>query len=230
MIGSKKTRAEYRRVRKLLQERSRRLKAAGFGALDVGDRLSDIKSARQLRNALARLQRLAAREETTVKGAREAEAQRKREAYIREYNQRVRELTRRANQRERERRAASSKWRDAKTQNFVEGVRDWLPSDMQDAINPGNVQDWLDYIHFLNSAKEDYTIYKFRDEVRRMAYQMRKGATVKEVLTDMQEYLADREIEIEAALSALDREPSTEGEFGPLYEAALQFFDVEARR
>ena len=230
MIGSEKTRAEYRRVRKLLQERSRRLKATGFGALDVGERLSDIKTARQLRNALARLKRLAAREETTVKGARAAAAQRQREAYIREYNQRVRELTRRANQRERERRAVNAKWRDAKTQNFVEGVRDWLPADMQDAINPGNVQDWLDYIHFLNSAREDHSIYKFRDEVRRMAYQMREGATVKDVLTDMQEYLADRESEIEAAISALEREPSSEGELGPLYEAAMEFFDNEARR
>lgn len=229
MIGSEKTRAEYRRVRKLLQERSRRLKDAGFGALDTGERLSDIKTARQLRNALARLQRLAAREETTVKGARQAEAQRQRDAYIREYNRRVRELTRRANQRERERRAYNAKWRDAKTQNFVEGVRDWLPSDMQDAINKGNFQDWMDYIHFLNSAKEDYSIYKFRDEVRRMAYQMRKGATVKEVLADMQDYLAEREHAIEAALSALDREPSTEGELGPLYEAAMEFFDNEAR-
>lgn len=230
MIGSEKTRAEYRRVRKLLQDRSRRLKAAGFGALDVGDRLTDIKTSRELRNVLARLQRLAAREETTVKGARSAEAKRQRDAYIREYNQRVRELTRRANQRERERRAAGAKWRDAKTQNFVEGVRDWLPSDMQDAINPGNVQDWLDYIHFLNSAKEDHSIYKFRDEVRRMAYQMREGATVKDVLADMEDYLTDRESEIEAALSALDREPSTEGELGPLYEAAMEFFDIEARR
>lgn len=230
MIGSEKTRAEYRRVRKLLQERSRRLKAAGFGALDVGDRLSDIKTSRQIRNALARLKRLAAREETTVTGARAAAAKRQRESYIREYNQRVRELTRRANQRELERRAANAKWREAKTQNFVEGVRDWLPSDMQDAINPGNVQDWLDYIHFLNSAKEDYSIYKFRDEVQRMAYQMREGATVMDVLADMQEYLADRESEIEAALSALDREPSTEGELGPLYEAAMEFFDIEAQR
>lgn len=230
MIGSEKTRAEYRRVRKLLQERSRRLKAAGFGALDVGDRLSDIKSSRQLRNSLARLNRLAAREETTVKGARAAKAKRQRDAYIREYNQRVRELTRRANQRERNRRAAISRWRDVKTQNFVEGVRDWLPSDMQDAINPGNVQDWLDYIHFLNSAREDHSIYKFRDEVRRMAYQMREGATVKDVLADMYDYLADRESEIEAALSALEREPSTEGELGPLYEAAMDFFDIEAQR
>lgn len=230
MIGSEKTRAEYRRVRTLLQGRSSRLKAAGFGALDVGDRLSDIKTSRQLRNALARLKRLAAREDTTLKGARAAAAQKQREAYIREHNQRVRELTRRANQRERERRAGNEKWRDARTQNFVAGVRDWLPPDMQNAINRENFQDWMDYIHFLNSIKEDYSIYKFRDEVRRMANQMREGATVKDVLADMQDYLADREMEIEAALSALDREPSTEGELGPLYEAAMEFFDKESRR
>ena len=53
---------------------------------------------------------------------------------------------------------------------------------------------------------------------------------MKDVLADMQDYLADREQEIEAALSALDNEPSTEGELGPLYEAAMEFFDDEARR
>lgn len=63
-----------------------------------------------------------------------------------------------------------------------------------------------------------------------MADQMREGASVKDVLADMQDYLADREQEIEAALSALDNELSTEGELGPLYEAAMEFFDDEARR
>lgn len=229
MVGSEKTRAEYRRLRNLLQDRSRRLVSAGFNPLDAGERLADIKTARDLRNSLARLKRLAARKETTVAGARELERQRRRDAYIKDYNNRVRELTRRAKEREQRRKTANSLWRDAKTKNFVDGVRDWLPSDMQSAINPTNVQDWMDYIHFLDSAKQDYTIYKFRDEVRRMADQMREGASVKDVLADMQDYLADREQEIEAALSALDNEPSTEGELGPLYEAAMEFFDDEAR-
>ena len=71
MVGSEKTRAEYRRLRNLLQDRSRRLVSAGFSPLDTGERLADIKTARDLRNSLARLKRLEARKETTVSGARE---------------------------------------------------------------------------------------------------------------------------------------------------------------
>ena len=212
-IGTAKQRAEFSRLRKIAQDRNRRLTAAGFAPIDVPPTLATVANTDQLRAETKRLRKSLSGRESTVTGARPAAAERQRIA------QREAFLASKKDPRQVERGRQLAKWNKPKSRQFVEDIKKWLedvaPKDikgnqaaldnwLRKIINPSNLDQWLDYIHQLQSARNDRNAYTFDEDVRRLGKEIAEGATIDEVLSDMSEFTANQDEIIEEAKRRLE--------------------------